>query len=77
LRPHTPLYRQTQIFARHGIEIDRSTLANWVGGACGWLEPLQVRLAAHVFGSPAAMELDPINRCRGLTHVSQEWTLTG
>jgi transposase len=48
---HTPLYRQTQIFARHGVEIDRSTLANWVGGACWWLEPLQVRLAAHVFGS--------------------------
>jgi transposase len=34
---HTPLYRQTQIFARHGVEIDRSTLANWVGGACWWL----------------------------------------
>lgn len=31
---HTPLYRQTQIFARHGVEIERSTLANWVGGAC-------------------------------------------
>jgi transposase len=29
---HAPLYRQAQIFARHGIELDRSTLANWVGG---------------------------------------------
>jgi transposase len=48
---HTPLYRQTQIFARHGVKIDRSILANWVGGACWWLEPLQARLAAHVFGS--------------------------
>ena len=48
---HTPLYRQSQIFARHGVEIDRSTLANWVGGACWWLEPLQARLAKHVFGS--------------------------
>jgi transposase len=48
---HTPLYRQSQIFARHGVEIERSTLANWVGGACWWLEPLQGRLAAHVFGS--------------------------
>jgi transposase len=48
---HTPLYRQSQIFARHGVELDRSTLANWVGGACWWLEPLQARLAAHVFGS--------------------------
>jgi transposase len=48
---HLPLYRQSQIFARHGVEIDRSTLANWVGGACWWLEALQARLAAHVFGS--------------------------
>jgi transposase len=48
---HLPLYRQSQIFARHGVEIDRSTLANWVGGTCWWLEPLQARLAAHVFGS--------------------------
>ena len=48
---HLPLYRQSQIFARHGVDIDRSTLANWVGGACWWLEPLQACLAAHVFGS--------------------------
>ena len=33
---------------RHGVEIDRSSLANWVGGACWWLEPLQACLAAHV-----------------------------
>jgi Transposase IS66 family len=48
---HIPLYRQTQIFACHGLNIDRSTLVNWVGGACWWLEPGQARLAAHVFGS--------------------------
>lgn len=45
------LHRQAQIFARHGVEIDRSTLANWVGGACWWLEPLHARLAANVFAS--------------------------
>ena len=28
---HLPLYRQAQIFARQGIELDRSTLADWVG----------------------------------------------
>jgi len=39
---HLPLYRQSQIFARQGVELDRSTLANWIGGACWWLEPLQV-----------------------------------
>jgi hypothetical protein len=31
---HLPLYRQSQAFARHGVEIDRSTLANWLGGTC-------------------------------------------
>jgi transposase len=52
---HLPLYRQSQIFARQGVEIDRSTLANWVGGACWWLEPLQARLAEHVFASKKAV----------------------
>jgi transposase len=35
-----PLYRQSQMLARQGIKIDRSTLANWVGRACWWLTPL-------------------------------------
>ena len=37
---HLPLYRQSQIFAREGIDLDRSTLADWVGGASALLEPL-------------------------------------
>jgi transposase len=48
---HTPLYRQSQIFARHGVALDRSTLAGWVGGACWWLETLQERLAGYIFAS--------------------------
>lgn len=31
---HAPLYRQSQIFARHGVDLPRSTLAGWVGGTC-------------------------------------------
>lgn len=31
---HCPLYRQAQILERQGIEVDRATLAFWVGGAC-------------------------------------------
>lgn len=30
---HLPLYRQAQIYARQGINLDRSTLADWVGRA--------------------------------------------
>jgi len=41
---HLPLYRQSQIFARHGVELARSTLAGWVGGACWWLKALHQKL---------------------------------
>ncbi len=37
---HLPLYRQSEIYHREGIELDRSTLADWVGGASQTLEPL-------------------------------------
>lgn len=48
---HTPLYRQSQIFARHGVDLNRSTLAGWVGGACWWLEALHEGLCRSVFAS--------------------------
>src|SRR5579872_1401978 len=48
---HTPLYRQSQIFSRHGVDLPRSTLAGWVGGACWWLETLHERLCKNVFAS--------------------------
>ncbi len=48
---HVPLYRQSQIFARQGVDLNRSTLANWVGGATWWLEALRMRLADHIFAS--------------------------
>src|SRR6202171_217861 len=41
---HLPLYRQAQIYARQGIELDRSTLADWVGHAAWHLRPLQARV---------------------------------
>jgi len=37
---HCPLYRQSQILARQGIDIDRATLAFWVGYATAELKPL-------------------------------------
>jgi transposase len=45
---HLPLYRQSQIFAREGIDLDRSTLADWVGGASQLLEPLIDALGQYV-----------------------------
>jgi transposase len=37
---HLPLYRQSEIYEREGVELERSTLADWVGGASRTLEPL-------------------------------------
>jgi transposase len=37
---HLPLYRQAEIYEREGVELDRSTLADWVGGASRMVMPL-------------------------------------
>ncbi|MBY6059814.1 IS66 family transposase, partial [Leisingera daeponensis] len=48
---HLPLYRQSQILARSGIDLHRSTLADWVGTAAFHLGPVVDRLAEHLKGS--------------------------
>src|SRR5581483_6418116 len=48
---HLPLYRQCQIYAREGFDLDRSTLADWVGGASALLEPLVNAVGRYVFGT--------------------------
>ena len=45
---HLPLYRQSEIYARQGVEISRSTLAGWVGGASDLLGPLVDAIQKHV-----------------------------
>lgn len=45
---HLPLYRQSQIYARQGVEIDRSTLAGWVGKAAYELKPVYDCLMASL-----------------------------
>jgi len=47
---HLPLYRQSEIYARQGVEIERSTLAGWVGAASELLSPLLDALKKHVLG---------------------------
>jgi transposase len=48
---HLPLYRQSEIFAREGIDLDRSTLADWVGAASHLLAPLVDQIHKHVLGA--------------------------
>jgi transposase len=48
---HLPLYRQAEIYAREGVELSRSTVAGWVGGAAFELRPLVAAIAAHVLAA--------------------------
>jgi transposase len=74
---HLPLYRQAQIYARQGIDLDRSTLADWVGRGAWWLRPLHARLLDGLRAAPklfadetTAPVLDP---GRGRTKTGQLW----
>jgi transposase len=74
---HTPLYRQAQIYARQGITLDRSTLADWVGRAAFALRPVHARLLERLKESTklfadetTAPVLDP---GRGHTKKGQLW----
>ena len=48
---HLPLYRQAEIFARDGVDLDRSTLCDWVGQAAWLLDPVADMIRAHVFAA--------------------------
>lgn len=74
---HCPLYRQAQIYARQGVELDRSTLADWVGRAAFLLRPVHDRLletlkaSTKLFADETTLPvLDP---GRGRTKTGQLW----
>lgn len=48
---HLPLYRQSAIYAREGVGLERSTMADWVGRASALMEPLIAALGRHVFAA--------------------------
>ena len=55
---HLPLYRQSGILERDGIDIDRSTLADWVGKSTVLLEPLADAIGRHVLAGQAILADD-------------------
>ena len=76
---HLPLYRQSQILARSGVSIERSTLAQWVGAAAAELQPLHDHLLRLLLASPRLFcdetrcpVLDP---GRGKTKTGFMWAL--
>ena len=50
---HLPLYRQSQIYDREGVHLERSTLSDWVGKSAALLEPLADAIGAHVLAGAA------------------------
>jgi transposase len=48
---HLPLYRQEEIYERQGVELDRATLADWVGQTSALLRPLVEALRRHVMSA--------------------------
>jgi transposase len=45
---HLPFYRQAEIYARQGIQLDRATLGNWAGRACFHLKPVADHMRGHL-----------------------------
>lgn len=75
---HLPLYRQAEIYAREGVELDRSTMAEWVGGCSRLLQPLVEVLRRHVL-SAAKLHADDtpvpvLAPGRGKTKTGRLWT---
>ena len=76
---HLPLYRQSQIFARSGIALHRSTLAGWVGKASFHLQPVVACLASELRRSgKLGMDETPVRVLdpgRGRTKTGYMWTM--
>lgn len=75
---HLPMYRQSQIYAREGIDLPRSTLASWAGQCARLLDPLVNELKKSVFASSEIHADDtPINVLApgtGKTKTGRIWT---
>ena len=76
---HLPLYRQSQLYARSGVDLHRSTLAGWVGKAAFHLLPVVDRLAWHLKQS-GHLFMDEtrapvLNPGRGKTKTGYLWAL--
>ncbi|MCZ0737710.1 IS66 family transposase [Phreatobacter sp. AB_2022a] len=76
---HLPLNRQSGIYAREGVDLDRSTLADWVGRAAWLVAPVAERIGDYVRASPAVHADDtPIpvqDPGRGRTRSGRLWVV--
>jgi transposase len=74
---HLPLHRQSERFAREGVPIEVSTLADWVGAVSVSLKPLVEAIEAHVLASARIHADDtpvPV-LAKGKTRTGRLWTV--
>src|ERR1700690_3198167 len=73
---HLPLNRQSAVYEREGIDLDVSTLADWVGAASATLMPLVESIAGHVFAAKRIHADDtPVAvLAKGKTRTGRLWT---
>jgi transposase len=73
---HLPLHRQSEVYQREGIDLDVSTLADWVGAAAATLMPLVEAIRRHVFAAERIHADDttvPV-LAKGKTRTGRLWT---
>jgi len=75
---HLPLYRQSQIYARQGVELERSTMAEWVGQVFELVDPLIESLGRYVLGANKLhaddIPIPVLDPGRGRTKTGRLWT---
>jgi transposase len=75
---HLPLYRQSEIYAREGVDLSRSTMADWIGKASTLLEPLLAKIREHVFAGHRVHGDDTpvpvLEPSKGKTRTGRLWT---
>lgn len=74
---HLPLYRQSEIYAREGVDVPRSTMAGWIGKMSNLLAPIAERIEAHVLAGAAIHTDDTpipvLDPGRGKTKTGRLW----
>lgn len=75
---HLPLYRQSQIYAREGVDLSRSTLADWVGACSDLLQPLIHAIHRYVVAGQTVHADDKpvpvLSPGNGRTKTGRLWT---
>ena len=74
---HLPLYRQSEIYAREGLDLPRGLLAGWVGKAAELVEPMAALIGRHALAGPRVHADDTpmpmLAPGRGRTQTARSW----